>query len=668
MTLPSTFDETDHLIATTLRMLAADAVQQANSGHPGLPLGAADIVTVLWTRFLKHNPANPQWANRDRFILSAGHGSTLLYGLLHLFGYPMPLDEIKRFRQWNSLTPGHPEYDPHLGIETTTGPLGQGFANAIGIALAERWLAARFNRPDFPIVNHYTYVLASDGDLEEGLSHESASLAGHWGLGKLIVLYDDNHISIDGPTSLSFSENIPQRFAAYGWHTQQVDGHDMDAIAAAIRVAHAETERPSLIACRTHIGLGSPKQDTSKVHGEPLGEDALKATKEHYRWPLEPRFYIPDGIHARLDQVRAVGKVREEEWNALMTRYRAQYPDLAAQWDLYIAGELPKDWEAWLPKIASDKPLATRAASGQVLEAIVGKIPTLLGGSADLTPSNNTKPSHAKHIQRGDFSGTYIHFGVREHAMGGIMNGLALHGLRPYGGTFLVFSDYMRPTIRLAAFMRLPVIYVFTHDSIGLGEDGPTHQPSEHITALRAIPNLVVIRPADGHETVQAWKFALARRDGPTALLLSRQPIPFTTPVNNDLARGAYILADDAAPQIVLIATGAEVALAMEARQKLAEQGIAARVVSMPSWELFDAQPREYRQHVLPPHLPRLAIEAGVTLAWGRYIGENGAVIGLDRYGASGPYKVLFRELGFNVDNVVAHARALLKEAKVASV
>ncbi|MCX7841062.1 MAG: transketolase, partial [Anaerolineae bacterium] len=530
-----------------------------------------------------------------RFILSAGHGSTLLYGLLHLFGYPMPLDEIKRFRQWNSLTPGHPEYDPHLGIETTTGPLGQGFANAVGIALAERWLAARFNRPDFPIVDHYTYVLASDGDLEEGLSHESASLAGHWGLGKLIVLYDDNRISIDGPTELSFSENIPQRFAAYGWHTQQVDGHDMAAIAQAIRAAQAETERPSLIACRTHIGLGSPKQDTSKVHGEPLGEDALKATKEHYHWPQEPRFYIPDGIHARLDQVRAIGKAREEEWNALMERYRAQYPDLAAQWDLYIAGELPQGWESLLPTIPSDKPLATRAASGQVLEAIVGKIPRLLGGSADLTPSNNTKPSHAKHIKRGDFTGTYIHFGVREHAMGGIMNGLALHGLRPYGGTFLVFSDYMRPTIRLAAFMRLPIIYVFTHDSIGLGEDGPTHQPSEHITALRAIPNLVVIRPADGHETVQAWKFALARRDGPTALLLSRQPIPFTTPVNNDLARGAYILADDATPQIVLIATGSEVALAMEARQKLAEQGIAARVVSMPSWELFDAQPREYR-------------------------------------------------------------------------
>ncbi|MBM3129960.1 MAG: transketolase [Chloroflexi bacterium] len=655
------FDEKDRLIATTLRMLAADAVQQANSGHPGLPLGAADIGTALWTRALKHNPAHPTWANRDRFILSAGHGSTLLYGLLHLFGYPMPLDEIKKFRQWNSLTPGHPEYDLKLGIETTTGPLGQGFGNAVGIALAECWLAARFNKPDFPIVDHFTYVLASDGDLEEGVSHETASLAGHWGLGKLIVLYDDNHISIDGPTDLSFSENIPQRFAAYNWHTQQVDGHDLNAVHAAIRAAQAETDRPSIIACRTHIGLGSPKQDTSKVHGEPLGEDALKATKEHYKWQQEPRFFIPNEIHARLDQVRAIGAARETEWNALLANYRAQFPDLAAQWDLYIAGKLPPGWEAALPIIPSDKPLATRAASGFVLDAIIGKIPTLLGGSADLTPSNNTKTKDAKHLKRGDFSGTYIHFGIREHAMGGIMNGLALHGLRPYGGTFLVFSDYMRPTIRLAAFMGLPVIYVFTHDSIGLGEDGPTHQPTEHITALRAIPNLVVIRPADGNETVQAWKVALERRDGPTALILSRQIIAFTTPVQNDLARGAYVIADDPTPRLILIATGSEVPVALDARKKLAEQGIAARVVSMPSWELFDAQSREYRDSVLLPGVPRLAIEAGVTLAWGRYVGANGKVIGLDRYGASGPFKTLFQELGFNADNVVQHAREMLR-------
>ena len=659
-TLPP-YDETDQLIANTLRMLAIDGVQQANSGHPGLPLGAADMATVVWTRFLKCNPANPIWSNRDRFVLSAGHGSMLLYSLLHLWGYPMPLAELKRFRQWNSLTPGHPEYDPKMGIETTTGPLGQGFGNAVGIALAERWLAARFNKPDFPIVDHFTFVIVSDGDLEEGVSHETASLAGHWGLGKLIVLYDDNHISIDGPTDLSFSENIPQRFAAYNWHTQQVDGHDMAAVDAAIRAAQAETERPSIIACRTHIGLGSPKQDTSKAHGEPLGEDAVKATKEYFKWPQEPRFYIPDGIHTRLDQVRAIGKARETDWNALLAKYRAQYPDLAAQWGLYAAGKLPSGWEAALPTIAADKPLATRAASGQVLDALISKIPTMLGGSADLTPSNNTRTKDAKDIKRGDFSGTYIHFGIREHAMGGIMNGLTLHGLRPYGGTFLVFSDYMRPAIRLAAFMGLPVIYVFTHDSIGLGEDGPTHQPTEHITALRAIPNLVVIRPADGNETVQAWKIALERREGPTALILSRQIIPFTTPVKNDLTRGAYVVADDPKPRLVLLATGSEVAVAVEARKKLAEQGISARVVSMPSWELFDAQSAEYRDSILLPGVPRLAIEAGVTLAWGRYVGEKGQVIGLDRYGASGPFKVLFQELGFSADNVVKHARSLLR-------
>lgn len=659
-TLPP-YDETDQLIANTIRMLAIDGVQQANSGHPGMPLGTADLATVLWSRFLKANPANPQWANRDRFILSAGHGSMLLYTLLHLWGYPMPFDELKKFRQWNSLTPGHPERDVHLGIETTTGPLGQGFGNAVGIAFAEKWLAARFNQPDFPIVDHYTYVIASDGDLEEGISHETASLAGHLGLGKLIVLYDDNHISIDGPTELSFSENIPQRFNAYGWHTQAIDGHDMHAVDAAIRAAQTETARPSLIACRTHIGYGSPKQDSSKAHGEPLGEEAVKATKEFFKWQLEPKFFIPDEIHARLNQIRAIGKQREAEWNAMFAKYRAQFPELGKQWDDYIAGNLPAGWESALPTLPNDKPLATRAASGAVLEAILAKIPTMLGGSADLTPSNNTRTKDAKDIKRDDFSGTYIRFGVREHAMGGIMNGLALHGLRPYGGTFLVFSDYMRPTIRLAAFMGLPVIYVFTHDSIGLGEDGPTHQPIEHITSLRAIPNLMVIRPADGNETVQAWKIALERKTGPTALILTRQPLAFVTPVQNDLARGAYVLADADKPRVTLLATGSEVALAMDARKKLAEEGIGARVVSMPSWELFDAQSDEYRKSVLLPGVPRLAIEAGATLAWGRYLGENGAVIGLDRYGTSAPYKDAFKNLGFTVDNVVKQARSLIQ-------
>ncbi len=654
------YDDIDQLIANTIRMLAIDGVQHAKSGHPGMPLGTADLATVLWSRFLKANPANPQWPNRDRFILSAGHGSMLLYALLHLWGYPMSLDELKRFRQWNSLTPGHPERDVHLGIETTTGPLGQGFGNAVGIALAERWLAARFNKPGFPIVDHYTYVIASDGDLEEGISHETASLAGHLGLGKLIVLYDDNHISIDGPTDLSFSEDIPRRFAAYGWHTQTIDGHDMQAVDAAIRAAQAETARPSLIACRTHIGYGSPKQDTSKAHGEPLGEDAVKATKEFFKWQLEPKFFIPDAIHARLNQIREIGKQREAEWNAMLSKYCAQYPELAAQWNDYIAGNLPAGWESALPVLPNDKPLATRAASGAVLEALLPKIPTMLGGSADLTPSNNTKTKDAKPLKRDDFTGTYIHFGVREHAMGGMMNGLALHGLRPYGGTFLVFSDYMRPTIRLAAFMGLPVIYVFTHDSIGLGEDGPTHQPVEHITSLRAIPNLVVIRPADGNETVQAWKVALERKTGPTALILSRQAIPFVTPVKNDLAHGAYVLADAAPPRITLIASGAEVSVAMEARKKLAEEGIGARVVSMPSWELFDQQDATYRQSVLLPGVPRLAIEAGVTLAWSRYVGEQGKVIGLDRFGASAPYQVLFEQLGFTPDHVVKHAKAII--------
>ena len=654
------YDETDHLIADTLRMLAADAVQQANSGHPGLPLGAADIATVLWTRLLRHNPAHPTWPNRDRFVLSAGHGSALLYALLHLSGYAMPLDELKRFRQWGSLTPGHPEYAPERGIETTTGPLGQGFGNAVGMALAERWLAARFNKPGLHLVDHFTYVLASDGDLMEGVSHETASLAGHLGLGRLIVLYDDNHISIDGPTDLTLSDNALERFAAYGWHTQQVDGHDMAAVDAAIRAAQAETERPSIIACRTHIGYRSPKQDSSKAHGEPLGEDALRATKETMGWPQEPRFYVPDGIHARLNQMRENGAACEQEWNALLARYRQAYPDLAAQWDVYVAGKLPSGWQSALPAFPADKPLATRAASGQTLDALSPRLPTLLGGSADLTPSNNTRPKESKPVRRGDFSGAYLHFGVREHGMGAILNGLALHGLRPYGGTFLIFSDYMRPTIRLAAMMGLPVVYVFTHDSIGLGEDGPTHQPTEHITSLRAIPNLVVIRPADGNETVQAWKVALERRDGPTALILSRQALPFVAPADNSLARGAYVLAEGDKPRVVLVASGSEVSLALAARQKLAEQGIAARVVSMPSWELFDAQPVEYRDATLPPGVPRLAIEAGVTLAWGRYVGEKGKVIGLDRFGASAPYKALFEQLGFRVEDVVNQARTLI--------
>jgi transketolase len=658
------YDPIDQMIAHTLRMLAADAVQQANSGHPGLPLGTADMMTVLWTRFLKHNPADPTWHDRDRFVLSAGHGSALLYAQLYLSGYPMPLDELKRFRQSGSHTPGHPEYDLERGVETTTGPLGQGFGNAVGMALAERWLAARFNKPGFPVVDHLTYVLASDGDLMEGVSHEVASLAGHLGLSRLIVLYDDNHISIDGPTELTFSEDILRRFAAYGWYTQQVDGHDMVAIDAALKAAKAEMERPSLIACRTHIGYGSPRQDTAKVHGQPLGEKDLRRTKEALDWPLEPRFYVPPAVRAKFEQLKEDGVDRQAKWKALFSRYREAYPDLAARWDTMINGELPPGWESGLPKFA-DMPLATRAASGQVLDAIAPHLPMLLGGSADLTGSNKTQPKGAEAVRRDDWSGSYIHFGVREHGMGAILNGLTLHtGVRPYGGTFLVFSDYMRPSIRLAAMMGQPVIYVFTHDSIGLGEDGPTHQPVEHLTALRTIPNLVVIRPADGNETVQAWRVALERRTGPTALVLTRQAVPQITPTGNSLARGAYILAEATSgkPQVIFVASGSEVSLAMAAREQLNKDGMASRVVSMPSWELFDSQPISYRATVLPTGLPRVVIEAGTTLAWARYTGNRSRIIGLDRFGASAPYKALFKQFGFTVENVVQQARALILE------
>jgi transketolase len=655
------YDETDTLIANTLRFLAADAVQAANSGHPGLPLGAADVMTVLWTRFLKHNPADPRWFNRDRFVLSAGHGSAMLYGLLHLAGYPLSLDELKRFRQWGSLTPGHPEYEPDLGIETTTGPLGQGLATAVGMALAERMLAARFDRPDFELIDHHTFVLASDGDLMEGVSHEVASLAGHLGLGKLIVLYDDNHISIDGPTDLTYSDDALARFAAYGWKTQRVDGHDMGAVDAALRAAQEDQTHPTLIACRTHIGYGSPGQDTAKVHGTPLGEEALRQTKEKLGWPADAHFLIPDAVRERLAERQKVGADQQAAWEKRLAAYLETYPEMAALWDLLQGDGLPAGWDAALPTYSpEDKPLATRAASGQVLDAIAPRLPFLVGGSADLTPSNKTRPSSAQDIRPADFSGSYIRFGVREHAMGAILNGLALHGLRPYGGTFLVFSDYMRPAIRLAAMMRLPVIYVFTHDSIGVGEDGPTHQPTEQIAALRAIPGLTVIRPADGNETSAAWRQALRDRDGPTALILTRQGVPQVAPHPAPVDQGAYTLAEAAAPDVVLIATGSEVHLALAARDLLAQEEIAVTVVSMPSWELFDRQPRTYQDAVLPPGVPRVAVEAGVTTAWGHYVGPAGAVVGLDRFGASGPYKTVYQGFGITPEAIAERAKGLL--------
>jgi transketolase len=662
--LPTSYDKTDQLIATTIRMLAVDQVQKANSGHPGLPLGVADIATVLWSRFLKNNPSDPLWPDRDRFVLSAGHGSAMLYALLHLSGYPLSLDDLKNFRQWGSKTAGHPEYDPELGIEVTTGPLGQGLSNAVGLALAERWLAERFNKPGFPIVDHYTYVIAGDGDLMEGVSHESCDLAGHLKLGKLIVFFDDNSISIDGSTDLSTSIDQVERFSAYGWHTLRADGHDMDSIDEAIKAAQAETERPSLIACKTHIGLGSPGQDTAKVHGSPLGDEGLDATKEHYGWPTEPRFHIPEDAKDRMADKLALGQEQQNTWEALIDKYNEAHPELAAQFEAYVIGDLPNGWESALPDFSEAKPQATRATSGQVLDALIPEIPTLLGGSADLTGSNKTRAKSQSPVKAGDFSGDYLHYGIREHGMGAIMNGLALHGLRPYGGTFLVFADYMRPSIRLAAMMGLPVIYVFSHDSIGLGEDGPTHQPIEQLASLRIIPNLVTIRPADGNETSQAWKVALERVDGPTALILTRQGLPQISPAfaENQLDKGAYVLSEPKwiEAEVVLMATGSEVEIALEAKAKLADDGIGARVVSMPSWELFAAQSEEYRQSVLPPDLPRLAIETGVSLTWDRYLRPGDVMLGLDHWGASAPFQRIYKEFGFTAENVAEMTKDLL--------
>jgi transketolase len=650
---------TRRLAANTIRGLAMDAVQKANSGHPGMPMGMADAAVVLWSAFLKHNPADPRWPDRDRFVLSAGHGSMLLYSLLHLSGYALAISELQNFRQWGSRTPGHPEHGLTSGVETTTGPLGQGIANAVGMAIAERWLAAQFNQPDFELVNHRTYVIASDGDLMEGISHESCSLAGHLGLGKLTVLYDDNGISIDGPTSLAFSEDVLARFTAYGWHVQRVDGHDATAVETAIATAQAESKLPSLIACKTHIGFGSPnRQDSSKAHGEPLGVDELRLAKQQLGLPLEAPFYVPEEIREFMKDAARNGAARQQQWQELYTRYTHAYPQLAATFDAALAGDLPPNWERHLPIVPATKPVATRAASGAVLDAIAPHIPMLLGGSADLTPSNNTLPKHAPAVAREDFSGPYIHFGVREHAMGGILNGLALHGgVRPYGGTFLIFSDYMRPAIRLSALMELPVVFVFTHDSIGLGEDGPTHQPIEQLTSLRSIPNLAVLRPADATETVEAWQVALSRRHAPTALVLTRQALPvlnrsYLAPADG-VSRGAYVVRDVDHPEVILIGTGSEVHLALAAQEILAAQNVKGRVVSMPCWELFDEQPDHYREAVLPSALrARVAVEAGATLAWARYVGLDGAIVGLDHFGASAPCQVLYQQFGITAEAV----------------
>ncbi len=659
----------EQLCVNAIRALAMDAVQQANSGHPGMPMGMADAAFVLWTRFLKHDPARPDWPNRDRFVLSAGHGSMLLYALLHLSGV-LDMEELKQFRQWESRTPGHPEYGLTPGVETTTGPLGQGFGNGVGMAIAERVLAERFNRPGFPVVDHYTYAIVSDGDLMEGISHEAASLAGHLGLGKLVYLYDDNDISIDGPTDLTFTEDVAVRFRAYGWHVLDVDGHDREAVAQAIEEARQVLDQPSLIICHTHIAYGSPnKQDTAESHGAPLGEEEVRLTKQNLGWPVEPPFHVPDEVYAYFEELKARWADQSAEWDALFDRYCRAHPDLAAELEAAWAGTLPEGWDAEVPTFEAGQSIATRAASGKVLNALGRRVFTLIGGSADLTGSNKTYLNGHPPLKRGDFSGRNIHFGVREHAMGAILNGMALHrGLRPYGGTFLVFADYMRPPIRLAALMELPVIFVFTHDSIFVGEDGPTHQPVEHLASLRAIPNLVVIRPADANETAEAWRVALQRADGPTALILTRQKVPVLdrsrlAPAEG-LARGAYVLAKEEGdrPDIILMASGSEVHLAVEARGRLAAEGIRARVVSFPSWELFEAQPAEYREQVLPSSvLARVAVEAAHPQGWERYVGPWGSTLGVERFGASAPYKVLAEQFNFTVDEVVRRAHLVLE-------
>ena len=654
-------DALRRLAANTLRTLAMDGVQKANSGHPGMPMGMADVATVLFSEFLKFSPKSPSWPDRDRFVLSAGHGSMLLYGLLHLSGYDLALDELQSFRQWGSRTPGHPEHGLTPGVEMTTGPLGQGVSTAVGLALAERMLAARFNREGHEIFDHFTYALASDGDLMEGVSHEACALAAHLALGKLVVLYDDNHISIDGPTSLSFSEDVPARFAAYGWHVARVDGHDAGAVSAAIAAAKAETGRPSLVACRTHIGFGSPnRQDTSKAHGEPLGPDEIRLTKERLGWPVDAQFLVPDEVRAFFGAVAEKGAKAEDGWNARLAAYRAAHPDLAAQLDLFLAGKLPEGWEAKVPVFPAEKPLATRQASGAVLDALVPAIPTLVGGSADLTPSNNTRAKSAVDVKAGEFSGSYLRFGIREHGMGAILNGLALHGFRPFGGTFLVFADYMKGAIRLAALMEQAPVYVFTHDSIGLGEDGPTHQPVEQLASLRATPNVLVYRPADANETAAGWRLALGRTHGPTALVLTRQALPIL-PATEAALRGGYVVSDAEGFRAILIGSGSELHLALAAQKLLAAEGIPARVVSMPSPGLFLAQDAAWRESVLPLSCrARVAVEAAATLSWGGIVGLDGAVVGLDRFGASAPYQTVYEKLGLTAEAVAEAVRELL--------
>jgi len=666
-----TYSDLDQHCINTIRFLAVDGVQKARSGHPGTPMGATTIVYVLWDRFLKHNPANPTWLNRDRFILSAGHASMLLYALLYLTGYDLSLDDLKSFRQWGSKTPGHPEYGLTPGVEVTSGPLGQGFANGVGMAVAERWLAEHFKSGN-GIIDHYTYALVSDGDLQEGVSSEAASLAGTWKLGKLIYLYDSNGIQIEGSTKIAFTEDVATRFTAYGWHVVgPIDGHDPDAVETAIRAGQAETERPTLIICHTHIGYGAPtKQDTASAHGEPLGEEEVRAAKLALGWPVEPTFYVPDDVLAHMRKALQRGQAAEEAWQQRMQAWQREHPADALAFRQAMSGELPAGWDSGLTDLfkAGDKPVATREASGRVLNLLAERLPTLMGGAADLSPSTRTSLKGYGDFGAEDHGGRNMHFGVREHAMGSIANGMALHGgLIPYVSTFLVFSDYMRPPMRLAAIMEQPVIYVFSHDSVGVGEDGPTHQPVEQVMALRAIPHLTLIRPADATETVEAWRAALLNRRGPTALILTRQNLPVldrtTLAPADGVQRGGYILwqsGDDL--EVILIATGSEVHIALEAGKLLAAENITVRVVSLPSWEIFDMQPDEYRRHVLPPHVrARVAVEAGRRLGWEHYVGLDGAVVGIDRFGVSAPYATIYEQFGLTAKNVAEQARKLLR-------
>jgi transketolase len=675
----------DQQCIDTLRFLSVDMVQKANSGHPGLPLGAAPMAYALWTAHMKYNPKDPHWADRDRFVLSAGHGSALLYALLFATGYELSLDDIKQFRQWGSKTPGHPEYGHTPGVEVTTGPLGQGMANAVGMALGEANLAARYNRDGHTIIDHHTWALVSDGDLMEGVASEAASLAGHLKLGKLICLYDDNYVTLSAGTDITFSEDRAQRFAAYGWQTMHVDdGNDLDAINAAIKAARADTTRPSLILIRTHIGFGSPEQDSYKAHGSPLGVDNVKRTKQNLGWPTEPAFLVPDAALEHMRQALPRGQQAQDDWNGRLDGYTSAFPELAAELQQRLNGQLPDGWDADIPVFPADaKGMATRVAGGKVMNAFAAKLPALTGGSADLDPSTHTAlkglgdfnpPLAPGEDSEGSDGGGWsragrnLHFGVREHAMGAIVNGLAAHGgFIPYGATFLIFSDYMRPAIRLAALMGLHVVHVFTHDSVALGEDGPTHQPVEQLASLRAIPNLTVIRPADANETAVAWRVAVETTGRPVLLALSRQDLPTIDRQRyasaDGLRKGAYVLrdAEGGKPELILIATGSEVGLILAAAEQLRQGGVAVRCVSMPSWELFEAQSREYQERVLPPDVgARLAVELGSPQGWQRYTGAHGDMLGIDHFGASAPADVLLREFGFTVDNVVARARALL--------